>query len=30
MIEEDKNDDDDSRADEKFDVWSPTMGKEDV
>ena len=29
MIEEEKNDDD-SRADEKFDVWSPTMGKEDV
>ena len=29
MIEEEKNDDD-SRADEKFDLWSPTMGKEDV
>ena len=29
MIDEDKNDDD-SRADEKFDLWSPTMGKEDV
>ena len=29
MIEEEKNDDD-SRADGKFDVWSPTMGKEDV
>ena len=29
MIEEEKNGDD-SRADEKFDLWSPTMGKEDV
>ena len=29
MIDEENNDDD-YRADEKFDLWSPTMGKEDV